>query len=128
VNAPIARKVALKYRFGGAARELEKTFPITPDETVLAEGAIRVRTWAMFRRLGDLRLTNQRLVIVSHYAFQPDRGFELPRGSITRVDRIGSRLTLFFVTAAGQDQMSIEEHFLLPMALAQWGSEAPAGL
>jgi hypothetical protein len=66
VNAPIARKVALKYRFGGASSELEKTFPPASNETVLAEGSIRVRTGVMFRRVGELRLTNQRLVIVSH--------------------------------------------------------------
>jgi hypothetical protein len=125
---PIPRRVALKYRFRGAASELENTFPLESNETVLANGAIAVKTGILFRRLGKLRLSDQRLVIVSHYAFQPDRGFEFPRGSIARVHQVGSWLTLFYSTAAGEAQMSIEEHFLLPMALAQWGPDAPAGL
>jgi hypothetical protein len=122
VNAPIARKVAVKYRLGVAASELEKTFPLASNETVLAEGSIRVRAGVMLSRLGDLHLTNQRLVIVSHYAFQPDRGFEFPRGSVTKVDRVGSWLTLFFATATGGEDVSIEEHFLLPW---HWPSGGP---
>jgi len=89
---------------------------------------VRVRTGIGLLRLADLRLTNQRLVLVSHYAFQPDRGFEFPRGSLTRVERSGSAWTLYYRTEQGQDDFTIEEHLLLDDALRDgWSSDAPEG-
>jgi hypothetical protein len=127
---PIARRVKVRYRFLGSTQgELEDTFPIAEGEKVVAEGSVRVRTGIGFRRLGDLRLTNQRLVLVSHYAVQPDRGFEFPRGSLTRVDRSGSAWTLYYRTEQGQDHLTIEEHLLLNDALRDgWSSDAPEGI
>jgi hypothetical protein len=128
MNEPVARRVAVRYQFRGSQRELGQTFPLVEDEAVLAEGSIRVHTGIGFRRPGDLRLTDSRLVIISHYFFQPDHGFEFPRGSITSVKRAGNTLTFAFRSNDGVGQMIIEEHFLLPMALASWGSDAPQGL
>jgi hypothetical protein len=109
--------------------ELKDTFPLANAERVVAEGSIRVHTGIGFRRLGDLRLTNQRLVLVSHYAFQPDRGLEFPRGSITKVDRSGSTWTLYFRTEQSDDRLTIEEHLLLDDALREaWSSDVPKGL
>jgi hypothetical protein len=122
--------VRVRYRFLGTTEgELEETFPLAEGEKAVADGSVRVHTGMGFRRLGDLRLTNQRLVLVSHYAFQPDRGFEFPRGSITRVDRSGSARTLYYRTEQGEDHLTIEEHLLLDEALRDgWAADAPNGV
>jgi hypothetical protein len=130
VIGPIARRVRVQYRFlGGTQSELENTFPLAEGEKAVAEGSLRVHTRIGFRRLGDMRLTNQRLVLVSHYALQPDRGFEFPRGSITRVDRSGSASTLYYRTEYGEDHLTIEEHLHLDDALRDgWAVDAPYGV
>jgi hypothetical protein len=120
----------VRYRFLGSTQsELDNTFPLAEGEKAVAEGSVRVHTGIGFRRVGDLRLTSQRLVLVSHYALQPDRGFEFPRGSITRVDRSGSARTLYYRTEDGEDHMTIEEHLLLDDALRDgWAADAPSGV
>jgi len=127
---PIARRVRVRYRFLGSTQgELEETFPFAEGEKPVAEGSMRVHSGIGFRRLGDLRLTDQRLVLVIHYAFQPDRAFEFPRGSIRRVDRSGSARKLHYRTEHGEAHVTIEEHLLLGEALRDaWTADAPKGL
>ena len=128
-EGPVARKVKVKYRFFGTLqRELDETFPLASDERLITEGSVRVRTGIGLRRLGDLRVTDRRLVLVSHYALQPDRGLEIPRGSLTKIIRNGSTRTLYFKTESGEDRLSIEHDLLVDEALRQWASDASQGL
>jgi hypothetical protein len=125
--APVACGLRARYSFWGGASELDKTFPLLADERINAEGRIRVRTGIMFRRPGELRLTNLRLLIVSHYAFQPDRAFEFPRGSLISIQRPdGAALRIVYRTQAGEQIMTIEDHLMLDDALEVWGADAPA--
>ena len=127
---PTARRVRVRHRFLESTKgELEDTFPLAEGEEAVAEGSVHVHSGLGFRRLGSLRLTNHRLVLVTHYAFQPDRGFEFPRGSITRVGRSGSVRTLHYRTERGEDHLTIEEHILLDDALRDgWTTDAPKGI
>jgi hypothetical protein len=128
-KVPVARQVTPKYRsLRGVHGELEGTFPLGDGETVLVDGSIRVRTGIGLRRLGDLRLTNLRLLLISHYAFQPDRGYEFPRGSLTRVTRSGSLWTLVYRTESSEGRIAIEQHLQLDDAMREWGSDAPEGI
>jgi hypothetical protein len=128
VARPIAVQVPVRYRFWGSSYELVSTFPLAAGERAIVEGSIRIHTGPFIRRPGDLRLSNQRMVVVSHYALQPDRGFEFPLGSMSRVDQTDSLLTLSYWTALGERTMVLEEGLLLANFLSEWGPAAPAGL
>jgi hypothetical protein len=76
-----------KYAFAGAAAELARTAPLGDREEVLLHGAMRLRRAGRLPRPVVLRLTTRRLSILAHYAFRPDRMWELPRDSVRGVER-----------------------------------------
>ena len=73
------------YAFAGAAVELTRTAPLTPGEEVLLHGAMRLRRAGRLPRPVVLRLTTQRLSLLLHHAFRPDRLWDLPRAAIRGV-------------------------------------------
>src|SRR4051812_5479663 len=83
-----------RYAFGGAAVELAKTSPLEDDEDVLLHGAMRLRGVGVLPRPVALRLTPQRLTVLAHYAFRPDRLWDLPRGSVQAVDLVSKVLRI----------------------------------
>ena len=73
------------YAFAGAAAELARTAPLATGEEVLLHGVMRLRRVGRLPRPVALRLTAPRLSLLTHYAFQPDRMWDLPRASIRDV-------------------------------------------
>ena len=74
-----------KYAFMGAAAEFTRTVPLAENEEVLLHGVMRLRRIGRLPRPVVLRLTAQRLSVLFHYAFQPDRIWDVPRASIQDV-------------------------------------------
>lgn len=70
-----------RYAFAGATTELARTVPLGAGEQVLLHGAMRLRRAGRLPRPVAMRLTNQRLSLVLHYALQPDRVWDLPRAA-----------------------------------------------
>lgn len=83
MSSPVGRRVGVGYKFL-ARHEMAQTFAIGREENQLVNGLIGV-AGPMFAHPGIVVLTDRRLCLLVHYAFQPDRGFELPRGSVTTV-------------------------------------------
>lgn len=122
----VARHVRVGYSFWGAARELDRTFPLMPTETQLAGGQVRVRTMGILDRMATLRLTDRRLCLVVHYAFKADEGFEFPRGSITRIEPGQRFARMAYRTDAGEKSLDILDDIGLVDALAKaWPNDAP---
>jgi hypothetical protein len=93
-SQPVGRQMRARYAFGGAVVELARTAPLEDGEDVLLHGAMRLRGVGVLPRPVVLRLTPQRLTVLAHYAFQPDRLWDLPRGSVQAVDLVGRVLRI----------------------------------
>ena len=82
---PVGRQLRATYAFAGAAAELSRTVPLSDGEEVLLHGVMRLRRVGRLPRPVVLRLTPQRLSLLMHYAFQPDRVVDLPHASVRDV-------------------------------------------
>jgi hypothetical protein len=122
----VARWMRAAYAFKGAAQEISKTLPLAADERVIEDGAIWVRWASVLQRMGAVRLTQSRLVICSHYAFQPDKILEIPAGSLTAVTRGSMGWTrLTFRTADRSSSLDFKPLALFPTfsgSLQTWAS------
>jgi hypothetical protein len=85
VPPPVGRRLRATYAFAGAAVELGRTVPLRAGEEILLHGVMRLRRLGRLPRPVALRLTPQRLSLLLHFAFQPDRVLDLPRGSVRQV-------------------------------------------
>jgi len=65
--------------------ELGRTVPLGAGEEILLHGVMRLRRLGRLPRPVVLRLTPQRLSLLLHFAFQPDRVWDLPRASVREV-------------------------------------------
>jgi hypothetical protein len=74
-----------RYAVAGATTELARTVPLGPGEEVLLHGAMRLRRAGRLPRPVALRLTNDRLTLLLHYALQPDRVWDVPRAAVRDV-------------------------------------------
>jgi len=82
---PVGREQRATYAFAGAAVELGRTVPLGAGEEILLHGVMRLRRLGRLPRPVVLRLTPQRLSLLLHFAFQPDRVWDLPRASVREV-------------------------------------------
>jgi hypothetical protein len=87
-----------KSAFAGATVELERTAPLDADEDVLLHGAMRLRGAGLLPRPVVLRLTAGRLTVLAHYAFRPDRVWDLPRGAVRDAELVGDALHVTWVS------------------------------
>jgi hypothetical protein len=97
VTEPSAFGRRVRARYGSTAdKELDRTVPLTDGELVLAEGSARLRAWGHLPRPVTLRLTTDRILALAHYAFQPDRVWDLPRRAITDAVAADGALTITY--------------------------------
>jgi hypothetical protein len=95
-TAPVGRRIRVGYSFWGARREMEQTFVLAPEEQRIKTGLIGVGGLGILPHAALVLLTDQRLCLVVHHSFRPDQGFELPRGSVLGVRRMGLPTLRFF--------------------------------
>jgi hypothetical protein len=104
-----------RYAFTGRSREIDKTLPLAPNEHVLEEGSVWLRWGLMLQRAGRLRLTESRLVVLGHYAFQADRVVEVPAGALESVESGMPRWTrLTFRTESGVGSLDVKPLAISP--------------
>ena len=84
-STQVGRRLRAKYAFMGAGAEFTRTIPLGEGEDVLLHGVMRLRRIGRLPRPVVLRLTAHRLSLLMHYALQPDRIWDLPRGSVQDV-------------------------------------------
>jgi hypothetical protein len=94
------RRLRATYAFAGARAELARTVPVA-DEDVLFGGVMRLRRLGRLPRPVVLRLTRQRLTLLAHYAFQPDRVIDLPHASLRGVRVVGRALEVSWTAEEG---------------------------
>jgi hypothetical protein len=106
VAAPeqVGRWTRARYAVQGAAEELSRTLPLAHDEPLLLEGGMRLRAHGLPRPV-VLRLTPPRLVLLAHYAFQPDRVLELPHAAVRSVGVDGGAVAVEWTGEGGARQV-----------------------
>lgn len=113
-----------RYAFAGASSEIDKTLPLAPNEQVLEDGSVRLRWGFVLQRLGRVRLSESRLVLLGHYAFQADRVVEIPAGALEEVESIILGWTrLSFRTETGAGSLDFKPLALSPSfsaSLQEW--------
>jgi hypothetical protein len=127
----VARRVAVRYSFRGARRELEQTFVMASNERRIKTGLVTVRRLGFMGGPGLVLLTDKRLCFLVHYFFRPDQGFEFPRGSLTSVRRIKLIPTVWYLrlsyrTAEGLAHLDISDVQVLTAATASIGQPIKA--
>lgn len=80
------RQFRARYAFAGATAEMDRSAPLEPDETVLLQGAMRLRGGGLISCPVVLRLTPPRLTMLAHHAFGADQISDLPRKSVRRIE------------------------------------------
>ena len=103
----VARRLRARYAFGGATVELARTLPLGADEAVLLHGAVRMRGVGVLPRPAVLRLTPPRLVVLAHYALQPDRVWEVPRAAVREVRLDGRQVRLAVIGKDGDSTLTL---------------------
>jgi hypothetical protein len=93
-EGPYARDHRARYGFGGASAALGRTLPLEDGERVIVQGALRFYRGPTSGRIGYVRLSNHRLLLLGHYALRPDHVIEVPPGALRALERAGMRLEL----------------------------------
>ena len=106
---PVGRRLPATYAFAGAAVELGRTVPLGAGEEILLHGVMRLHRLGRLPRPVVLRLTPQRLSLLLHFALQPDRVWDLPRGSVREVALVRNAVQLSWTSdeAGGITAMSL---------------------
>jgi hypothetical protein len=110
---------------------MEQSFVLAADERPIKTGLITVRRLGIGGGPGLVWLTDQRLCLLVHYTFRPDRGLEFPRGSLAGVTRITLippvwYLRLNYRTAEGLAHLDISDVQVLTAATARMGQPIKA--
>jgi hypothetical protein len=114
-KAPFARRMRARYAFSGAGREIDRTLPLGPGETVLEDGSVSLRWGVVLQRRGSLRLSGSRLVVLGHHAFRPDQVTEIPAGALESIEGASLGWTrLTFRTANGVGSVDFRPLSLSP--------------
>jgi hypothetical protein len=111
-----ARDLRALYSPRGMSGGLQRTLPLTNDERVIIEGTLRLYHGRLRSAMGYIRLTNDRLLLLHHYAAHPDRVTEVPPGALRTIDRTGRRVEL---TWTGADEQ------ICSISLAPWSRLMP---
>lgn len=94
------RQLRAKFKFSGAAAELEATVPPAPNEPVLLAGAVRLYWPGHLPRPLVLRLTPSRLVALKHRGFGADQVVDLPRAAVDSIRLDGDVLAVTWRSSA----------------------------
>lgn len=86
---------------------MARTVPLADGEEVLLRGAMRLRQPGRLPRAVVVRLSRHRLTVLAHYAFQPDRVWELPHGSVRAVQVAGRTVTVSWTSERGPAVLSL---------------------
>jgi hypothetical protein len=103
-----ARQLKAVYAFMGPNVELERTLPLEPGETGMAEGRVRTRRRGLAQPIGYLRVSDRRVCIAEHHAFKADRILEVTRGSLLAVSVRGRWVRLRLRLQSGETQVSLQ--------------------
>lgn len=88
-DSRLGRRFRVPYSFRGAKHEMDQAFRLASGERQIATGEIIVGGLGILPHAGIVLLTDERLCFLVHYLFRPDTGYELPRGSVVRIEHRG---------------------------------------
>ena len=86
-NASGVKTYKARYAFTKTG-ELNKTVPLEPGESIVLEASIQSRSGRFTVGTGQLRLTDSRLLLLSHRVFSADRIAEIPRRLIRGIELV----------------------------------------
>lgn len=95
----VGRRVRARYAFAGVDAELARAAPLAPDEPVLLHGQMNLRGQGLLNRPTVVWVTPQRLILLAHYALQPDRLWEIPRGAVQQVQVVQRTVRVSWASA-----------------------------
>ena len=107
-SPPRATRDKLPYSFSGVSADLDKAVLLAGGEQVLIQGGLQCRTGPLLNRPAVLRVSNQRIVVALHYAFQPDRLLIIPAGSLVSVRAGAKWVKLDYRTESGTGTLDLD--------------------
>ncbi|BBH17424.1 hypothetical protein Back2_17110 [Nocardioides baekrokdamisoli] len=99
-----AQVVRAKYAFRGMAASLGATIPLAPNTRITLSGIARWHVQGM-PRTAYVRLSDDRLSVLLHFAFRPDQVIDMPRTAIRSVRWSGGITEIDYQMSSGAEEL-----------------------